>query len=212
MCRFATKGVCLDMRLKYLTSAIATATLTLSMTAANASEPVVVTSGADAGEGTLRAALQSGATRITIGPRVTEINLESTLAYTGTAPLKIFGQGQVISPIAADADFTLLEISNGANTAISGLEFVGNGFDFDNPWNRKGYFRQRPAGALRYRSTCSLRMWRCEMLPITAIHVSDCTLGDDCGAGSGGAGDGSAASIHAILERRGSYWRGQRQV
>lgn len=186
------------MRLKYLTSAIAAATLTLSMTAANASEPVVVTSGADAGEGSLRAALQSGATRITIGPRVTEINLESTLTYTGTAPLKIFGQGQVISPTAADADFTLLEISNGANTAITGLQFVGAGFDFDNPGTGKGIFVSVP----QERSD----IVRLELTDVTVrnvanhgIHVSDCTLGDDCGAGSGGAGDGSPASIHAIL-------------
>lgn len=27
------------------------------------------------------------------------------------------------------------------------------------------------------------------------VHISDCSLGDDCGSGSGGVGDGSAASI-----------------
>jgi hypothetical protein len=31
------------------------------------------------------------------------------------------------------------------------------------------------------------------------IHVSDCTLADECGGGSGGAGEGSPASISLTL-------------
>jgi hypothetical protein len=30
------------------------------------------------------------------------------------------------------------------------------------------------------------------------IHVSDCTLADECGGGSGGAGEGSPASISSL--------------
>lgn len=179
--------------------------LALAVTAAlfpsevRAGGPVVVRNGLDSGPGSLREALADGADNIMISGNVTEIRIDRTLEYTGTEPLRLVGAGQTIRPSTFLADFTLLESTNGGNLAISNLTFDGGGgFSFDVPSEGKGIFLRVPAdrtGIVR------LELTNVTVLGVAnhGVHVSDCTLGDDCGAGSGGGGDGSPASIHAVL-------------
>ena len=168
---------------------------------ASATAPVDVTTGADSGEGSLRAALASGASRIVIRPGVTGILISSPLVYEGTDPLRITGAGQTIEGTTTGDDFTLLEVSNGANLAVSNLRFYGRGdFDLENPGTGKGIFVKVPSdrtGIVR------LELTNVEVNGVAnhGVHVSDCTLGDDCGSGSGGGGDGSPASVHVILKQ-----------
>jgi hypothetical protein len=177
------------LRVLALSAAIAGAT------SAWAAAPVFVTSGADTGPGTLREALASGATRIIIGPGVNTIAIDSTLVYDGTAPLTLLGQGQTISANPSDDDFTLLEVAEGANLTVRRLNFDGGGgFDFDNPGDGKAVFVRVPTERTGF---VNVHFSDVEVRGVAnhGIHVSDCTLGDDCGGGSGGGGDGSPASI-----------------
>ncbi|MDT8410438.1 MAG: hypothetical protein RQ741_12620 [Wenzhouxiangellaceae bacterium] len=160
-----------------------------------ATEPVWVTSGADSGEGTLRAALASGATNIRFGSRVGVITIDSTLVYEGSKPLRIAGLGQTIFANNSGDDFTLLEVASGANLSISRLNFDGGGgFSLDNPGAGKGVFVRVPTERTGV-VNIELRDVRVSGVANHGVHVSDCTLGDDCGAGGGGGGDGSPASI-----------------
>ncbi len=172
------------------------AALALGAGNALAAAPAIVTSDADSGAGSLREALESGATLIRINPAVQTITIDSALSYGGTEPLRIYGNGTTIS---ASGDFTVLELSAGASLRANRLVLEGpGGFDFDNAGTGKGLFIQVPNEA-----TGSVNV---ELIDVTVrnvanhgIHVSDCTLGDDCGAGSGGGGDGSPASINMTL-------------
>ncbi len=172
------------------------AALGLCAGTAMAGAPTFVTNGNNAGSGSLRAALASGASKISIRPNVDIISIDSTLSYTGTEPLRIQGNGQ---NIVASGDFTLLESANGGNLALSNLNFQGiGGFNFSNAGTGKGIFVGVPterSGVVR------LELNKVEVMGVAnhGIHVSDCTLGDDCGSGSGGGGEGSDASIHVIL-------------
>jgi hypothetical protein len=166
----------------------------------SAMAPVTVTTGNDSGEGSLRAALASGATRIIVGPSVNGISIDSTLVYNGQAPLTLIGLGQTISANRSGDDFTLLEVSNGANLSIDNLRFDGGGeFDFDNAGNGKAIYLQVPTDR-EGMVMLELRNVNVRGVANHGIHVSDCTLGDDCGGGEGGGGDGSPASIHVTLE------------
>ncbi len=183
----------LTTRIGKLMAAIAIA----GMTSTASAFPIMVKNGNDSGEESLRAALQSGATQIYISGDVTEIVIDSPLLYEGTEALKIIGAGTTIRANATVADdFNLLEVANGANLAIERINFRGlGGFDFANAGDGKGIFVSVPSdrtGVVRLELTDV----RVQGVANHGIHVSDCTLGDDCGAGSGGGGDGSPASIH----------------
>lgn len=160
-----------------------------------AAEPVWVTSGADSGDGSLRAALASGANNIRISSVVNNIMIDSTLIYEGDKPLSLAGRGQTVFANNTGDDFTLLEIAEGANLSITRLNFDGGGgFDFDNPGDGKGVFVRVP---VERTGIVNLKLFDVRVRGVAnhGIHVSDCTLGDDCGGGSGGGGDGSPASI-----------------
>jgi len=58
--------------------------LALALASAEAAPAYQVTSGNDIGAGSLREALQSGASNIVILPQVSAIGIHSTLEYTGT--------------------------------------------------------------------------------------------------------------------------------
>lgn len=94
---------------------------------ANATPPtmVTVTTGNNDGAGSLREALESGATMITFSEQVTQIDIEDEpLEYSGTQALRIQGSGQ---SIVTEQDLTLLIISAGADLEISGVAFHGAG-------------------------------------------------------------------------------------
>lgn len=158
--------------------------------------PAIVTSDADTGAGSLREALEAGATLIRINPAVGAITIDSTLTYAGTEPLRIYGNSTAIN---ASGDFTVLELSNGASIRANQLTLNGpGGFSFANQGSGKGLFIRVPGERTGIVNV--------ELIDVTVsgvanhgIHVSDCTLGDECGAGSGGGGDGSPASINVVV-------------
>lgn len=165
-----------------------------------AGAPAMVSNGNDSGDGSLRAALASGAGVIQIQANVTKIDINSTLMYEGTEPLRIIGWGQTIKANHEGDDFTLLEVSNGANVEINNLRFNGGGgFSLDVPGDGKGIYVKVPTDRT---GVVSLKLANVEVRGVAAhgVHISDCTLGDDCGAGSGGGGEGSDASVSATLE------------
>ena len=182
--------------LRALTIAAAAA---LAAPAAMADTPVLVTTGADSGDGSLRAAIaaltETGGQIVVVTDE--DIAIDSTLAYEGTAPLAIYGQGQTVST-AANA--TLLAATNGADLTVDNLSFAGpGGFDIENRGDAdgmagKGIFvdlRDDQTGVV----TLVLNNVTVSGVANHGVHVSDCDLADDCGGGGGGAGGGSDASI-----------------
>jgi len=161
--------------------------------------PYFVTKASDSGEvGTFRHALESGATLIKF-QGVGDISIGSTLVYESEDPLTIQGSGQTI--IATD-DFTLFSVRNGADLSISKLSFQGvGGFSKSIPGTGKGIFVDVP---IVRTGTVHVDLTDVSVSEVAyhGIHVSDCTLvGDTCGNGNGGEGDGSTASVDMSLKR-----------
>ncbi|SLN27301.1 hypothetical protein [Roseisalinus antarcticus] len=173
--------------------------LALTTGAAFAEAPVLVTSTADSGAGSFRAALETLAD--TGGQIVVtaegDITIDSTLDYAGTAPLYVFGAGQTVRT-AANA--TLFAATAGADLTINGLNFAGpGGFDIENRGDIDG-----PAGKGIFvdvrddqQGYVSLVLENVTVSGVAnhGVHVSDCDLADACGGGAGGSGGGSEASI-----------------
>lgn len=166
-------------------------------TSAGAGGPVVVTNGNDSGKGSLRAALEAvakgdGPAHVLVQTDGV-IKIDSTLRYAGGVPLAIFGKGQTVK---TDVDTTLLTISQGADLTVSDLNFEGPGdFSIKNRGkDGKGIFidvRDDQTGLVKL----ALDDVKVSGVAYHGVHISDCDLADDCGAGRGGKGDGSPASI-----------------
>ncbi|MFE8072485.1 hypothetical protein QQM79_15610 [Marinobacteraceae bacterium S3BR75-40.1] len=161
----------------------------------------LVTNGNDQGQGSLRQALETQANQIFILPVVSKINIETSLDYSGQDALTIFGTGQTIK---ADSNVTLLNVSEGADLYLANLAFEGRkGYSINNRGDQgeeagKGIFvdvRDDQEGLV----IVGLENVSVSGVANHGIHISDCSLADDCGAGSGGAGTGSAASIYLNL-------------
>jgi hypothetical protein len=168
--------------------------------------PILVTSNADRGAGSLRAAITE-ASRSTAPQEIVvatdgDIELSQTLSYTGRAPLTLTGQSQTLK---IDANATLLEATEGADVSVSSLRFQGpagynieNRGDTDGQTAGKGIFvdvRDDQSGTVRLDLTDVVVTGFANH----GVHVSDCNLADECGGGGGGAGEGSAASIAVTL-------------
>ena len=185
---------------------VSTATLSLAAVAAaamiglaapaGASDPILVTNGNDDGDGSLRAALEAAAKQdgqITIMVVTDDdIAIKSSLTYAGQAPLAIYGDGQTVS---SNTDTTLLTLSQGAALAVNDLKFRGpGGFSINNQGKGKGIFvdvRDDQTGVVKM----ALQNVSVSDVAYHGIHISDCDLGDACGAGASGEGKGSPASI-----------------
>jgi hypothetical protein len=168
--------------------------------------PLIVTNAADAGEGTLRSALVEAAKRDQSARVVIatdeDIVINDSLAYFGEAPLEIVGNGQLVRS-AENVD--LLVVANGADLAIRDLGFEGPGQfsilnrgDVEGQTAGKGIFvdvREDQTGTVEV----ALDNVSVKGVANHGIHVSDCTLADDCGGGAGGGGEGSPASIDVRL-------------
>lgn len=178
------------------TTALALAVPAIAM----AEQTHVVTSAADAGPGSFRAALAAVAEtggQIVIATQ-DDIAIDSALEYAGTAPLYVFGAGQTIS---AAGNHTLFAATQGAALTISDLTFEGpGGFDIEN----RGDLDGQTAGKGIFvdvrddqRGLVSLVLTDVTVRGVAnhGIHVSDCNLADACGGGGGGAGEGSDAGI-----------------
>ncbi|MBT8414740.1 MAG: hypothetical protein KJO30_10460 [Boseongicola sp.] len=173
--------------------------------AAFAEAPILVTSSADTGEGSLRAALDaaaaSGASSIITLTPGNNIELASGLIYSGTDALAIHGNG---TRITSGANVTLLTASEGANLTLTDLTLQGSGgFDINHRGDidetaGKGIFvdvRDDQTGLV------TLRLSDVTVANVAGhgVHISDCSLADDCGGGGGGAGEGSPASISVVF-------------
>ena len=169
-----------------------------------------VTSNADSGEGTLRAALEAGETTIEIDPSVGDIDLDSPLVYAGREALTLRGSGQTIDGAGFGTD-PILTLADGASLKVSDLTFDAGGGDEDGPYERlvnegggKAIFIDVPLDAT---GVVSLAM-RDVVVRGTGnhgVHVSDCVLDDGdpdaCGAGATGDGEGSDAGVRVHLVR-----------
>jgi len=163
-----------------------------------------VTNGRDAGTGSLRHALEvQQANYVIISRSVSDIEILSTLEYTAETPVTIHGRGQTVrSPM----NTTLLAVTQGADLTVSNVDFAGpGGFSITNRGDLgqtagKGIFvdvRDDQEGEV----SLTLRNVGVSGVANHGIHVSDCSLADDCGAGGGGGGAGSPASIVLHLDR-----------
>ncbi|MFD0987693.1 hypothetical protein [Methyloligella solikamskensis] len=166
---------------------------------------LLVTTSADSGPGSLRDALAEAAKGegdaqifVTTGD---DIEIETPLVYEGTAPLGLYGSGQVIK---SDKNVNLLSVSNGADLTVNNLSFQGpGGFslehrgDTDGPAG-KGIFIGVPQDRT---GIVHLDLQKVSVSDVAGhgVHVSDCSLADACGNGGGGAGSGSPASVSVRL-------------
>ena len=165
---------------------------------------MVVSSEADSGAGSLRIALEAGAKRIFISPSVGTIYLEEPLIYSGTHKVSIYGKNQTIDGSKLDEGEDILSFTGGPNIEIRNLKFVGNARGFNPnptiPIRGKGIEVLVP-----FEKTGLVKVKLIDVMVTRTnfhgIHISDCTLGDECGSGSGGGGDGSPASISLRLDR-----------
>lgn len=189
-------------------SALALATIlstaVLAAPPAHGAGVAFVTNGQDAGTGSLRHALEvQQANYVIISRRVSDIEILSTLEYTAETPLTIHGRGQTVR---SAMNTTLLAVTEGADLTVSNVDFAGpGGFSITNRGDHgqtagKGIFvdvRDDQEGEV----SLTLRNVAVSGVANHGIHVSDCSLADDCGAGSGGGGAGSPASIVLHLDR-----------
>ncbi len=179
-----------------LAAAVCAAGMALCSPGALATEAYVY-NGNDSGDGSLRAALESGAREIFIETDE-DILITTSLVYAGTVPLEIYGSGQTVSTVE---NIDILVVSNGANLTVNNLSFAGpGGFSIENRGDQggetagKGIFvdiREDQTGGVNI----NLSNVTVSGVANHGIHVSDCDLVDACGGGSGGAGGGSEASI-----------------
>lgn len=163
------------------------------------SQSYQVTTDADSGDGSLRAGLESGADRIVINKSVGDIRISETLTYTGSEPLRISGFGQTVK----GGDFTLFEVENGANLAVSKVNFAGpGGFDIDSGGNNEGGIGLLVTVPEDRTGTVKVDLNRVTVSGVArhGIHISDCDLAV-CGSGQGGGGVGSPASVDLRLDR-----------
>lgn len=174
----------------------------LAAVSAQAAGTAVVTNNNESGAGSLRNALEvQEAETVIIRQDVGDINISSTLEYSSELPLRIFGKGQTIS---TSNNITLLAITEGADVRINNLNFAGpGGFSILN----RGDLGQDPAGKGIFvdvrddqTGTLNIRLFKVGVSGVAnhGIHVSDCSLADDCGSGSGGGGEGSDVSINLV--------------
>lgn len=164
-----------------------------------------VTTGADRGAGSLRAALETLAGLSEAAPVLIvtdeDIGIASTLVYGGRHPLVIHGNGQTVR---ASANVTLLAVTQGADLTVSKLDFSGpGGFsirnrgDLSGPGGKGLFIDVR--GDQTGRVILDLESVSVSGVAYHGVHVSDCDLADQCGGGSGGGGDGAPASIDLRL-------------
>lgn len=187
-------------------SALSLAAVLGGMAAAQAQTPILVTNTDNAGNGSLRAAIsaasESGNASQIVMSVAGEIVIDKSLTYTGEAPLEIIGNGQ---RVRTDTNTDILVSAQGGNLAVTDLAFEGPGQfnllnrgDLNGQTAGKGIFidvRDDQTGSVQV----DLTNVSVKGVANHGIHVSDCTLSDDCGGGAGGAGDGSPASIRIEL-------------
>ena len=149
----------------------------------------------------LRDALANGDSKIVIQGGTGVIDIDETLEYSGTDLLTIKGNGAEIVYTGPKEDSgPILFLSAGADLSITNLSLRGQGgFNINEQGGGKGIFVQVPSDR---EGVVSVKLTKVSVFG-TGNHgviVSDCSLGDDCGAGQGGGGDGSDASVWVVIK------------
>jgi len=154
-------------------------------------------------EAELREALENAAAADAPVIVVAGSNIDAAAGFTfaGTGSLTLIGNGQTI---ATSADEDVFAANEGANLTISNLTFEGpSGFNIQNRGDADGTAGKGIFVDVRDDQTGDVIV---DLFNVTVrgvanhgIHISDCTLADECGSGGGGAGEGSDASVHVIL-------------
>ena len=157
-----------------------------------------VTNGNNSGPGSLRQALSENVSNIIISSDVSTITISETLEYNDSETISIIGLGidQTVnaSNIAEGSD--IFSINQGASLSITNLNLTGNIEEFNddpnNPNNGTGIFVNVPSTQDK---TVDITL---ENVSISntgshGIHVSDCTVRDQCIEGQG-----SAASVSLV--------------
>lgn len=177
-------------------------TLLATTSLVHASGSATVTNGNNDGAGSLREALEAGNSIIRIDRSVSTIFITDPLTFDRRSGLRLIGSGQTIDGSALAADKNILSITQGSNLTVAQITFVGSSEqvnpDPSTPTGGKGIFLKVPDDreglvSMRLRDVTVTRVGN------HGVHVSDCSLGDNCGGGSGGAGGGSPASIFVTL-------------
>ena len=167
-----------------------------SLSGALAQSALHVTSGADSGPGSLRAALETAAGLSQPAPILIvtdeDVEIASTLTYAGRHPLVIHGNGQTVKTAV---NVTLLAITEGADLTVNNLDFAGpGGFSIRERGDRsgaggKGIFvnaRDDQTGTVHL----VLNSVSVSGVAYHGVHVSD----------GGRGGDGTPASIAVRLD------------
>lgn len=192
-----------------LTSRLCTTALALCLAVPASAETLLVTNFDATGAGSLQAALDAAGasperTVVMIEAADGTITTEVGLAYEGTSPLVIIGNGVTIT---SPNNVTLLSAIGPEVLAIVAARFTGPGrysiTNRDEDAAGKGIFLDVAEDA---DGVVSLVLTNVAVSDVAGhgIHVSDCTLADACGGGEGGEGgegEGSAASIQVELNR-----------
>ncbi len=190
---------------RFLGSTALAPTLALALSTASPAlaDSFFVTSPANDGDGTLRAALEAAAARNT-GPDTIfiatdqDISLTAPLFYDGADPLVLTGRGQAIQ---ASGDFAILTTTRTQDLSLAHLRLLGTGgysMEAQGPVGAPGLLVDVPDDAT---GMVQVRLNAIEVSGTAGhgIHISDCTLAEACGGGEGGEGAGSDAGISLSL-------------
>ncbi|MEX3016687.1 hypothetical protein [Gymnodinialimonas hymeniacidonis] len=177
--------------------------LALSCAPAAIAETFIVTNPGDSGEGSLRQALADAAATadgVDFIHITTEddITLAAPLIYDGVDALEIIGHGHTLQ---ATGDFAVLTTTRTTNLTLHRLHLAGTGgysIEAQGEAGAPGLLIDVPEDAA---SLVQVFLHGVEVSGTAGhgIHVSDCTLAEDCGGGEGGTGEGSDASIALYL-------------
>lgn len=149
-----------------------------------------VANGNDSGPGSLRQALIEGASNISINSDVSTIQISETLDYDFTNTVQITGLGtnQIIDGSDLSGNSDILSINQGATFSITNLNFIGS-FDEvnDNPNDPSvgtGIFVNVPNSR---NGTVEVILDDVSITNVGGhgVHVSDCTVRDECSDGQG---------------------------
>ena len=130
-----------------------------------------------------------------------DVEIADTLAYDGRSALALIGGGQTISTAN---NVTLLAATEGADLHVVGLTLAGpGGWTVENRGDLDGAAAKGIFVDLRDDQTGTATLVAEDVtvrgVAGYGIHISDCTLADDCGGGQTGDGDGSDAGIALTL-------------
>ena len=176
--------------------------LTVTLAGAALAETLVVTEASEAAinEALTAATASDGASRVVLAFEG-DVEIADTLSYDGRSPLALIGNGQTLS---AARDVTVLAATDGADLHVVGLTLAGpGGFSVENRGDLDGAAGKGIFVDLRDDQTGTVSLVAEDVtvrgVANHGIHVSDCTLADDCGGGQSGEGGGSEAGVSVTL-------------